>query len=814
MDLEKKLEFSQIKELLTLECLSEAGKRFVEQIKFGTNFEKITQNLSETEEFRLILLSPDAFPAQNYFDLSEELKRLRLDGTRIDQEALFEMKLSLRTIADCLQYFLKEKEILYPLLTVEAQKIVFKKEILKRADQIIDDKGHIPDNASPELYDIRKSIVRTTIAIDRKIAKIFGQAKKENWTPPDAEINIRNGRMVIPLINTHRRKIQGFIQDESATRQTIYVEPIEIVELNNELRELEFAERREIDKILLEFSDLIRPHISDLLNAYWFLGKMDFLRAKARFALKINAVKPVLSNIQTIGWLNARHPLLYLSLQKQHKEVVPLTVSLTKEKSILIISGPNAGGKSVCLKTIGLLQYMLQCGLLIPVKEISECGIFDKIFIDIGDEQSIENDLSTYSSHLLNMKRLVENANHKTLFLIDEMGSGTEPVAGGAIAEAILETLNAKHSFGVATTHYANLKLLADRYSSILNGAMLFDTENLQPLYKLSVGKPGSSFAFEIAKKIGLPENVLKQASEKVGSSHLSFEQQLQTLEVEKRQTQQKQEELKVADEFLNEMIQKYQLLSAKIENQKTEIIQKAKAEAKQIILDSNKKIENTIAEIKSHQAEKEFTQNVRKELNEFVEELSKPLPVVEFPAENEIFPAKKKDKSKTPKPEKPQNLGPISVGDIVQIANSNTYVEVIAIKGKKAEISSHSMKMEVPLDTLIKTGKQKIPTVKSEATERFHNSVMDSINQKKAVFSPQVDLRGKRVEEALSIVKNLLDEAVLLAEKELILLHGKGNGVLRHVIREYLQAQPEVERFHSEHVERGGDGITIVKLK
>ena len=588
-------------------CLSKGGEELVERMHFSSNFHSINNSLNLTEEFREILVRNSLFPNDNYFDMREELERLKLSGTFIGQSDLNDLNGSLITINECLKFFSQSEEDNYTNLKKLSQDIYIEKEIIKYTFRLLDDKGDFLDNASDYLSIIRSNKRKKIFEVDKRIQKILSQSKKEGWTSEEAEITLRNGRSVIPVSSTNKRKLKGFVHDESSTGQTSYIEPEEIVELNNQVRELEIEERREIIKILTEFTVFLRPYIEDLIKAYNYLAKVDFIRAKAKFALSILAGKPLLKDTQRINWFDARHPLLQISLKKNNRDIIPLRVELNRDNRILIISGPNAGGKSVCLKTVGLLQYMLQSGLLIPIRETSEVGIFKSIFIDIGDEQSLENDLSTYSSHLLNMKNLCTKADNKTLFLIDEFGTGTDPSIGGAIAESILEFLNKKQAFGIVTTHYSNLKLLAQREDNIINGAMLFDQKNMRPLYKLSIGMPGSSFAFEIAQTIGLPESIIDSATDKIGLSHFEFEQELQNLEYEKGEIKKKSQELKIADELLSGVIEKYNNLSQSLENEKREILKQAKREAKEIIINANKKIENTISQIKESNADNLF---------------------------------------------------------------------------------------------------------------------------------------------------------------------------------------------------------------
>jgi DNA mismatch repair protein MutS2 len=600
-------------------------------------------------------------------------------------------------------------------------------------------------------------------------------ARQNGWTPDEAEVTIRNGRLVIPMINTHKRKIQGFVHDESATGHTVYIEPAEIFETNNEIRELEYAERREIVRILIQFAATIRPEIDMLIHAYQFLGKIDFIRAKGRFAIAVNGTNPIhhpevpeisLQNAdhghapapgQSFFWRQAIHPLLFLSHQKQKKSIVPLDIALNPEQRILIISGPNAGGKSVCLKTVGLLQYMFQCGLLPPVKEDSEFCLFHKIFIDIGDEQSIDNDLSTYSSKLINLKYFIEQVNVSSLFLIDEMGTGTDPSLGGAIAEATLEALNARMAMGIVTTHFSNLKLLASREHGIVNGAMLYDLKKLKPLFQLKIGKPGSSFAFEIAHEIGFPKDVLENAQMKTGKSQLDFDRELQNLEVEKQDIEQKNTELKVADDFLAELIGKYEKLTADLEAKKKEILGKARDEARVLLENSNRIIERTIKEIRESQAEKSRTKEVRIELAGLREKL-------------------------------------------LQEPDTGIHQE----PGQKAVSKPEKKPALVSMPGL----------VGSEASPHRFQRYFDDLNAKVTNFSIKLDLRGKRVDEAQSLLQRYIDDAILCSIPEVQILHGKGNGVLRQVTRDYLRGQKEVKSVRDAPIEGGGAGITVVSFR
>jgi len=793
--------------MLRESCLSSLGEYFVDKIRFSTDYLLITELLDQTEEFRLLLIEESGFPVHDYFDLTPELQRLKVAGTYIEREELFDLKSSLKTIVSSIAFIQKLEPDRFENLKQLITDVDIDKNILQSIDIIINEKGEVKDTASVNLKEIRSSLRRKQSSVDKKIGQALRSAKKSGWVADDVEATIRNGRLVIPVNASHKRKISGFIHDTSATGQTVFLEPAEIFETNNEIRELENAERREIIKILKDFTFFLRPFIPELIKAYRFLGLVDFIRAKAKFAIKINAICPAIKNAQQFDWINAVHPLLFLSYEKQKKDVVPLDIALDQESRILVISGPNAGGKSVCLKTIGLLQYMLQCGLLIPVKEGSVAGVFENLFIDIGDEQSLENDLSTYSSHLHNMKHFVLNANEKTMFLIDEFGTGTEPQLGGSIAEAVLERLNEKVAFGVVTTHYSNLKLMASEGNGIVNGAMLFDSREMQPLFKLKIGRPGSSFAFEIARKIGFPKQVLRSAEKKTGKTQLDFNQQLQQLEIEKKELDQKHKEVRVADDLLNELVEKYKKLNKDLRFQKNEIIEKARQEAQSLIQSSNKLIENTIREIRESQAEKEKTKKLREELKTKSKDLETIL--------------EKKTKESKQKPDKSkkqaEELEPdsrINVGDIVNIKEQGVSGEVLEISGEDVTIAFKSVRLKTTLTRLEKASSSQSAKFSQTIRKTGYSGIINDLNDKLANFKLQVDVRGKRSEEAINIIKHYIDDAILLSIPEVRILHGKGHGILRSLIHEYLHSQPEIKSYKDEHIERGGHGITIVILK
>lgn len=808
---EEKVGFNRIREMLHELCLSPMGQSYVEKIRFSSNMELISRLLCQTEEFRQLLLKEGNFPSGDYFDLSPELKRISIEGTYIEKDKLFDLKSSLATILECITFITKQDHSLFPELTILAAPVNIEFDLIHTIERIIDGSGEIKDSASSQLAEIRRKLITKRSSIDKKINYSLQQAKKSGWVSSDSEITVRNGRLVIPVPAAYKRQMRGFIHDQSATGQTIYIEPEEVFETNNEIREIEAEERREIIRILKEFSDFVRPLIPSLLEAYRFLGMIDFIRAKAKFALTINACKPQVLDGPQINWNQSVHPLLFLSHVKQKRTVVPLDIRLNGDQRILVISGPNAGGKSVCLKTIGLLQYMLQCGLLISLKNDSTAGLFTSLFIDIGDEQSLENDLSTYSSHLTNMKHFTLNANASSLFLIDEFGTGTEPQLGGAIAQAVLEMLNENKAFGVVTTHYSNLKLMAGKGNGIINGAMLFDTKAMQPLYQLSIGKPGSSFAFEIARKIGFPKKILKVAEQYIGKKQLDFDEQLQQLEIEKKTLEKEQQKVSAADGHLQNLIDRYQGLLQNLDSKKSEIILKAKQEAESLIESSNRLIENTIREIREAQAEKEKTKQLRANLKE-KEKKIKAIRPLDSKAKDEkaaIKEAKKADKI-TDNP--PGSNDKLMVGDFVKIIEQDVKGEILEIIDDEVVVGFNSIRFKTQLNKIEKLGSTSVnPTIQKSIKK---SSVVNDLNDKLANFKHQIDVRGKRGEEAVELVSQYIDDAILLNMHEVRILHGKGFGILRTMIHEYLRTVTEISRFHDEHIERGGHGITVVILK
>jgi DNA mismatch repair protein MutS2 len=826
VNFEEKIGFDRIREMLKETCLCDLGCQKVDDMAFLNHFEAIALQVGLTEEFRQICLMESNFPAQYFVDITPALKKIKVIGTFFEISEVVDLRKSLESIHAILSFFKNKEEGKYPKLKELTRDIQSFPIILNRIDAILTKTNTIKDNASPELHQIRRTISEKTSVIGRIMQKLLKQAQSDGYTEEDTGLSMRDGRAVIPVNSTYKRKINGIVHDESSTGKTSYIEPAEAVEINNAIRELEFAERREIVKILTQFTDFVRPYLDELFIAYDFLGTIDFIRAKAVFALKINAAKPAMFNQPSFRWEKAVHPLLYLTLSKEKREVVPLDLFLSQRERILLISGPNAGGKSVCLKTTGLIQYMYQCGMLVPASENSEMGVFDNLFIDIGDEQSIENDLSTYSSHLLNMKFFLKNANESTLLLIDEFGTGTEPMLGGAIAESILTGLNDKKVFGVITTHYTNLKHFASQTDGIVNGAMMYDNHRMQPLFKLEIGKPGSSFAFEIARKIGLPEDVLKNASDKIGQEHIDFDKHLREIARDKRYWEGKRENIRIQEKRLEELVTRHQEDLLKTEKERKEIIEKAKTEAKEILSGTNKQIENTIRQIKESQAEKEKTREVRKQLDNFKEKIEtisseeeeKIVRKIERLKEREEKIKTRQGKGKEPaitendtKTEEKKKDG-FEVGDKVKMFGQDTVGEVLDVNGKNILVAFGSM-----ITTLKDTRLEKISNNEyKRQVQNTRQSPVSSYNvsERKLNFKSTIDVRGMRTEEAIEKVQDLIDEAVMVNVNEVKILHGKGNGILRQMIREYLAALGFLKSFRDEHIEMGGSGITVVEFE
>ena len=824
---EQKIGFDQIRQLLKDKCLSTLGEERVNEMNFSDHFEEVDELLNQVAEFVRIIQEEDNFPDQFFFDVRPSLKRIRIEGMYMDEQELFDLRRSLETIRDIVRFLQRndeeESDCPYPSLKKLAGDITVFPQLITKIDGILNKYGKIKDNASTELSRIRRELANTMGSISRSLNSILRNAQSEGYVDKDVAPTMRDGRLVIPVAPGLKRKIKGIVHDESASGKTVFIEPAEVVEANNRIRELEGDERREIIRILTEFSNTLRPSIPEILQSYEFLAEIDFIRAKSHFAIQTNSIKPSLENEQLLDWTMAVHPLLQLSLAKHGKKVVPLDIELNLKLRILIISGPNAGGKSVCLKTVGLLQYMLQCGMLVPMHERSHVGLFGSIFIDIGDEQSIEDDLSTYSSHLTNMKIMMKNCNERSLILIDEFGGGTEPQIGGAIAEAVLKRFNIKGTFGVITTHYQNLKHFAEDHEGVVNGAMLYDRHLMQALFQLQIGNPGSSFAVEIARKIGLPEDVIADASEIVGSEYINADKYLQDIVRDKRYWEGKRQTIRQREKHMEETIARYQAEMEELQKSRKEIIRQAKEEAERLLQESNARIENTIRTIKEAQAEKEKTRLVRQELADFRESIDN---LTSKEQEDKI--ARKMEKLKEKqnrKKEKKQNgtkeqptvqqtpkATPITEGCPVRIKGQSSVGEVLEINGKNAVVAFGSIKTTVKTERLERSNA--VPQKQESAKSSFvSNQTQDSMYEKKLNFKQDIDVRGMRGDEALQAVTYFVDDAILVGMSRVRILHGTGTGILRTLIRQYLQTIPGVRHFADEHIQLGGAGITVVDL-
>ena len=895
---EQKIGFTEIKTLLRERCLSPLGKERVDEMSFSTDAGQINTWMEEIREFRRIQEGQDDFPLDNFFDVRESVSRIRLEGTHMEVEELFDLKRSLETIIAIVSFLSRGEETeqgeirhYTPALYALADGIATFPILVQRISQIIDKFGKMRDNASPDLLQIRRELSRMEGSISRTLYSILHSAQAEGLVEKDVTPTLRDGRLVIPVAPGLKRRISGIVHDESATGRTVYIEPSEVVEANNRIRELENEERREIIRILTEFAKKMRPNVPEILDSYSLMAAVDFIRAKAELARLFRSFEPEVSDKPHIDWIRAVHPILQLSLERKSRKdanrlsstdnshadkdsddeislqednilseeeyktgnvppsVVPLDIQLTKDKHLLIISGPNAGGKSVCLKTVGLLQYMLQCGLSIPVGDRSTTGVFTDIMIDIGDEQSIENDLSTYSSHLMNMKFMMRHATEHTLILIDEFGTGTEPQIGGAIAEAVLRQFWKKHVWAVITTHYQNLKHFAENHPGTANGAMLYDRHEMRPLFQLAIGRPGSSFAIEIARKTGIPEEVIHDAADIVGSDYIQSDKYLQDIVRDKRYWESKRQTIHSHEKELEKRIAQYEKDIATLEQSRKDILRRAKEQAEEIIKESNRRIENTIREIREKQAEKEETKRIRQELAAYEEGLlssSQP----DKPGKNnkkkmkdsgllsdEDF-QKKVDKIKSRKERHEQHLkekagkqqaaaealknavrkqqtgGVVNVGDAVRIKGLTTIGKVEAINGKQATVIFGDMRTKMAVSRLEHVDAASLQTEQQQfQAYNYSRETRETIDKHRNQFHQELDVRGMRADEALNQVQYFIDDAILVGAGQVRILHGKGNGILRQLIRQYLASIPNVKSYRDEHVQFGGAGITVVEL-
>ena len=822
---EQKVGFDRLREQVAALCTIRGGRERLCAEQFSTSQADVERRLALADEMRRLLEMEHDFPDDEFVDVDYILSKLKIEGSFLEVEEVVLLRRALASAGAIAGFILGRGEELYPELRLRSRGIEAFPEIVRAIDGIVDQYGKIRDDASPELQQIRRMILEREGQAAKRLQQVLSNAKKAGIVEADAMLSIRDGRAVIPVAAANKRKLQGFIHDESATGKTFYVEPVEVVEINNELKELEYAERREIVRILSAFTDSIRPEADRIALIGDYLSDLDMIRAKARWAVANGAVKPIVSTDDRLVLRNARHPLLQQTLRAQGKQVVPLDLQLDKRRHILVISGPNAGGKSVCLKTTGIIQYMFQCGFLVPASENSELPLFRNLMIDIGDEQSIDDDLSTYSSHLLNMKNMLAGASNRTLVLIDEFGSGTEPIIGGAIAESILDRLRSKGCYGVITTHYANIKYYASNTEGIANGAMMFDVQNIRPLFRLEIGKPGSSFAVEIARKIGLPEEIIRIAGEKAGSDHINIEKQLREIARDKHYWEQKRDRIRLTDRKVEELEQTYAEQLAKIKSERQEILKKAKQEAQRLIADANKQIENTIRTIREAQAEKELTRLARRELDDFRDaveqadtaekdaQVAREIERIERRRQRRIERKTQRGEAQAaaaaPEPPKPREVEP---GSKVRMAGQDMVGVVQSVKGKKAQVAFGQILTTVDRKLLTVVSNSEFREATRPQTARTVVSV--DISARKLNFRDHIDVRGMRAAEALDAVQDFVDDALMVGVGSVSILHGKGTGALKEEIRRYLRTVSEVESAKDEHADRGGAGITIVTFK
>lgn len=833
------LGFDRVRKIISDRCSTEYATARTAEENFSTDAREIRQRLLLTDEMRMIVMFEESFPSNGYIDCVRFLEILSNEGSNIDLVSLGKLKTMLETLRRITLFFSNIKDGIYPNLKKMVSSIVLFPEVQQRIDTILDKFGNVKDTASDELYDIRRKLKDKEGAISKRIGILLKKAQADGIVDQDASVVVRDGKMLIPVSTSNKRKIQGFVYDESSSGKTTFIEPAEIVEITNEISELHFAETREIARILYEFSDWLRPYVPDLLDGAKCIGEMDFLIAKAQTALDFVAGMPIISGTEEMDLRKARHPLLERSLKRDGKEIVPLTVTLTPQKHILLISGPNAGGKSVCLKTVGLLQYMFQWGMLIPTSETSEMMVFDRIMADIGDGQSIDNDLSTYSSFLESMKDMLKEADSHTLVLIDEFGSGTEPAAGGAIAEAILNEFDKRGVYGVITTHYTNLKLYASGADTgVINGAMQFDAKNIAPLFKLEMGLPGNSFAFELARKMGLPEEIIKDAENRAGEEFVGIERNLRKIARNRRVLDEKIQKIRNTDKTLESITDKYQKELEDIRKKRQEIIDEAKREAEDIVKGANRQVEHTIRTIKEKQAEKSQTRKARADLQDFVNALAAKkeqdqqdrdsyledkLRKVNERQQRQLA---RKNRRATTEDQQRMNeeaeksrmissfrSGPLQVGEKVRIKANGMVGEVSIVSDKAVTVIIGNIKSKMPLDKVERiTSNEYKSAVKAAPKPVTQTTSMDSsISERKLNFKMELDVRGQRVNEALDNVMHYIDDAIMLNVSSVRIIHGKGTGALRDEIQRFLRATPGVVSAKDESVQLGGSGVTVV---
>ena len=839
--LEQKLGFDRVRQIISDRCSTAYASERTATETFSTDQAEIRRRLLLTDEMRLIMMFEDSFPSGGFIDCIDFLKPLERTSSAIDLISLRKLRTMLDTLRKVTSFFSGIKDGVYPNLKRMAAPIMGFPEVQRRIDTILDRYGEVKDTASDELYAIRKALHEKEGAISRRMSAILRKAQEEGIVDSDAGVSIRDGKMLIPVSAANKKRIPGFIYDESASGKTAFIEPAEVVELDNQIKELQFSEQREIVRILFEFTEFLRPYIPELLEAAKYLGETDFIMAKAQIALDFIAGMPIISENGEMNLRKARHPLLERALKKERKEIVPLTATLTEQKHILLISGPNAGGKSVCLKTVGLLQYMFQWGMLIPTSETSEMMIFDRVMVDIGDDQSIENDLSTYSSFLVNMKDVLSRADNRTLVLIDEFGSGTEPAAGGAIAEAILAELDRRGAYGVITTHYTNLKLYASSgETGVINGAMMFDVQNIAPLFKLEMGLPGNSFAFELARKTGLPENIIKDAETRAGEEFVGIERNLRKIARNRRAIDERLERIKHTDKTLESITERYQKELQQIQQMRKEILEQARKEAEEIVRQANRQVENTIRTIKESQAEKEATHEARSELQGFLGLLTAKKEQEEKEREDYIERKIKQIDERRARRQKRKEeraderslqemreqqaeqermeafrSAPLKVGEKVRIKENGMVGEVTKVSAKAVVVIIGNISTKLPHDKVERiTSNEFKSAVKETARPAPSMKVDSSINERKLNFSTEMDVRGERLNDAIEKVTRYVDDAIMVGVSSVRIIHGKGTGVLRDELQKLLRTMPGVASVRDEHIQFGGTGVTIVTFE
>lgn len=839
--IEVKLGFDRIRKEISDKCSTEYAVNRVEKEEFSSNKDEIKKRLMLTDEMRLIVMFEDSFPTSGYVDCTGFLKNLENDGANIDLLSLGKLRTMSETLHKVTVFFAGIKDGVYPSLKKLTSSITIFPEVGRRIDLILDKFGNVKDTASDLLYEIRKTLKEKEGAISKRVSLVLNKARLEGIIGEDATVSIRDGKMLIPVPSANKRKIKGFVFDESASGKTIFIEPEEIVEIENEISELKFSEGREIFRILSEFSDFLRPYVPELLNGAECLCELDFIMAKAQTALEYIAGMPIISDEGEVNLRKARHPLLERTLKKDGKEMIPLTILLSPQKHILLISGPNAGGKSVCLKTMGLLQYMFQWGMLIPTSETSEMTVFDRIMVNIGDGQSIDNDLSTYSSFLISMKNILSEADKNTLVLIDEFGSGTEPAAGGAIAESILNEIDKRGVYGVITTHYTNLKLYASgNNTGVINGAMQFDAHSISPLFKLEIGMPGNSFAFELARKMGLPEPIVKDAENRAGEEYVGIEKNLRRIARNRIALDEKLKRIRSTDKALENITDRYQQELEGIKKIKKDIIDRANQEAEEIVKGANKQVENTIRAIKESQAEKSRTAEARKELQDFLgaitekkqaeqqnkeeyieEKLRKIKERNERRMAGKAARASKKEKEEVRKREEEEirinefRNGKLKVGEKVRLKGSDMVGEVSIVSNKAVTVIVGNISSKMPLDRVERITSNEYKSAVKENSRTVSTSYEDpAIRERRLNFKPEIDVRGERVNDALDLVMRFIDDAIMLDMSTVRIIHGKGTGALREELQKFIRTIPGVISVKDEQLQMGGTGVTVVTLE